>query len=206
MQKIKRVLWGLVLGLTAWWLWVDPLLTASPAFFAVRNSLVNYTGILGMGMMSVGMVLAVRPVWFGLLCGALVSFQRAQMAVWIGVGPAACRWSPAAGGANRRSLQAVSKLARPRRGGGRMGVLRHGVDDCPGTVQALSLQMVFQDPPGFGSDVFGAGLSRGSADELRLLEPGACALHGRVDVCGGRGRRHRAVSQGRRASHRGRGG
>ena len=64
MQKIKRVLGGLVLGLTAWWLWVDPLLTASPAFFAVRNSLVNYTGILGMGMMSVGMVLAVRPVGF----------------------------------------------------------------------------------------------------------------------------------------------
>ena len=56
MQKIKRVMWGLVLGLTAWWLWVDPLLTASPAFFAVRNSLVNYTGILGMGMMSVGML------------------------------------------------------------------------------------------------------------------------------------------------------
>jgi predicted ferric reductase len=84
MQKIKRVMWGLVLGLTAWWLWVDPLLTASPAFFAVRNSLVNYTGILGMGMMSVGMVLAVRPVWFEPHLGGLDKMYRLHK--WLGIG------------------------------------------------------------------------------------------------------------------------
>ncbi len=84
MQKIKRVLWGLVLGLTAWWLWVDPLLTASPTFFGVRNSLVNYTGILGMGMMSVGMVLAVRPVWFEPHLGGLDKMYRLHK--WLGIG------------------------------------------------------------------------------------------------------------------------
>ncbi|MBX9818437.1 MAG: ferric reductase-like transmembrane domain-containing protein, partial [Burkholderiaceae bacterium] len=84
MQKIKRVLWGLVLGLTVWWLWVDPLLTANPAFFAVRNSLVNYTGILGMGMMSVGMVLAVRPVWFEPHLGGLDKMYRLHK--WLGIG------------------------------------------------------------------------------------------------------------------------
>ncbi len=84
MQKIKQVLWGLLLGLTAWWLWVDPLLTASPTFFGVRNLLVNYTGILGMGMMSVGMVLAVRPVWFEPHLGGLDKMYRLHK--WLGIG------------------------------------------------------------------------------------------------------------------------
>ena len=35
MQKIKYVLWGLLLGLTAWWLWADPLLSTPLGFFAV---------------------------------------------------------------------------------------------------------------------------------------------------------------------------
>ena len=84
MQKIKYVLWGLLLGLTAWWLWADPLLSTPLGFFAVRNSLVNYTGLLGMAMMSVGMVLAVRPVWFEPYLGGLDKMYRLHK--WLGIG------------------------------------------------------------------------------------------------------------------------
>ena len=84
MQKIKAVLWALLLGITGWWPAVDPLLGAVPGFFAVRNSLVNYTGVLGMAMMSVGMVLAVRPVWFEPYLGGLDKMYRLHK--WLGIG------------------------------------------------------------------------------------------------------------------------
>jgi predicted ferric reductase len=84
MQKIKYVLWGLLLGLTGWWLLADPVLGVTPSFFALRNSLINYTGLLGMAMMSVGMVLAVRPVWFEPHLGGLDKMYRLHK--WMGIG------------------------------------------------------------------------------------------------------------------------
>ncbi len=84
MRKIKYALWGGLLCLTGWWLWVDPLLRAAPTFFGVRSSLIQYTGILGIAMMSISMVLAVRPVWFEPHLGGLDKMYRLHK--WMGIG------------------------------------------------------------------------------------------------------------------------
>lgn len=84
MQKIKLVLWGLLLGLTGWWLWADRPWAGAPTFFAVRNLLVSYTGLLGMAMMSLGMVLAVRPVGLEPHLGGLDKMYRLHK--WLGIG------------------------------------------------------------------------------------------------------------------------
>ena len=63
MKNIKRVFWGLLIALTALWLVADPVFLAQYQFFALRASLINYTGIKAIGVMSVAMILAVRPVF-----------------------------------------------------------------------------------------------------------------------------------------------
>ena len=62
MKNIKITYLVLIVALTVLWLLADTLLAADYEFFALRASLVNYTGIIGMAAMSVGMMLAVRPV------------------------------------------------------------------------------------------------------------------------------------------------
>ena len=65
------------------WLLADTLLAADYEFFALRASLVNYTGIIGMAAMSVGMMLAVRPVLFEPYLGGLDKMYRLHK--WLGV-------------------------------------------------------------------------------------------------------------------------
>jgi len=128
------MLWWLLLGLTGLWLWVDTITTTPLAFMAMRNSLINYTGVLGIGMMSVGMVLAVRPVWFEPYLGGLDKMYRLHK--WLGMGGGilsvthwlvvqAPRWlfalellTPSSGGRPPRQEQtvAVFKLFQSLRG------------------------------------------------------------------------------------------
>ncbi len=62
MKTIRRVYLLIVGVLTAIWLVADNVLSTKYEFFALRESLLNYTGILGIGTMSVAMILAIRPV------------------------------------------------------------------------------------------------------------------------------------------------
>ena len=62
---MKRIQWsylGLLLLLTILWWLADPLLPNGYEYFALRKVAINYTGVLAMGVMSVGMLLALRPV------------------------------------------------------------------------------------------------------------------------------------------------
>lgn len=83
MKPIKTIYITLLLGLTLLWLIADPRLTAEYQFFSLRTSLINYTGIIAMGVMSVGMMLAIRPVIIESLTGGLDKTYRLHK--WLGI-------------------------------------------------------------------------------------------------------------------------
>lgn len=61
MKMIHVFFWGLLFALTGLWLLADSLLPQPFSYFAFRSVFVQYSGILGIGVMSVAMVLALRP-------------------------------------------------------------------------------------------------------------------------------------------------
>lgn len=83
MKNIKAAYCYLLLGLSALWLLADPVFSSPYAFFALRASLVNYSGIIGIGLMSVGMMLALRPVSVEPLLGGLDKTYRLHK--WLGI-------------------------------------------------------------------------------------------------------------------------
>ena len=83
MKNIKRVFWGFLIALTALWLVADPVFLAQYQFFALRSSLINHTGIIAIGVMSVAMILAVRPVLFEPYLGGLDKMYRLHK--WLGI-------------------------------------------------------------------------------------------------------------------------
>ena len=83
MKNIKLSYWVLMLGLAGLWFAADGVLSAPYEFFALRTSLVNGTGILGIGVMSVGVMLAIRPVWLEPFLGGLDKSYRLHK--WLGI-------------------------------------------------------------------------------------------------------------------------
>ena len=63
MKRIAWVFWGFLALLTGLWLMADTLLPAQRGYFDFRTVWVQYTGVIAMGVMSLAMLLAVRPVW-----------------------------------------------------------------------------------------------------------------------------------------------
>ena len=74
---------GTMALLTLAWLLADPVLTAPYEFFALRASLVNLTGVLGLGAMSVVLILAMRPVALESPLGGLDKMYRLHK--WPGI-------------------------------------------------------------------------------------------------------------------------
>ncbi len=62
MRNIKRALWGMLALLTVLWFLASPLVFQSTGFFALRGAMVQYSGIIAMGAMSIAMILALRPL------------------------------------------------------------------------------------------------------------------------------------------------
>ena len=83
MKEIKISYFVLLALLSVLWLMADAVLANSSAFFPFRASMVNYTGILGMGVMSVGMILSARPVRLEPLLGGLDKMYRLHK--WLGI-------------------------------------------------------------------------------------------------------------------------
>lgn len=83
MKNIRIVYAILFVGLTALWLLADNILSGPHSFFPVRASLVNFTGVLAMGAMSVGMVLALRPFHVEPFLGGMDKSYRLHK--WLGV-------------------------------------------------------------------------------------------------------------------------
>lgn len=86
MTPIKRFLALLLLLLTALWFFSDAvyLQALPPHFFAWRSLLMQYSGVLGIGLMSVGMLLALRPVLLEPWLGGLDKMYRLHK--WLGIG------------------------------------------------------------------------------------------------------------------------
>ncbi len=84
MRNIKLVFWGQLALLSLLWFAADPTALARSGFFAIRGSMVQYTGILGMGCMSLAMLLALRPRWPERWLGGLDKMYRLHK--WLGIG------------------------------------------------------------------------------------------------------------------------
>ena len=83
MKNIKKSFWGLLVVLTLLWLWVDRLAGGAWSVFALRPLFLQYSGVLGMGVMSVAMILAARPTMFEPYLGGLDKMYRLHK--WLGI-------------------------------------------------------------------------------------------------------------------------
>jgi predicted ferric reductase len=84
MRNIKRFFWAFLCILTGLWLVTDLMNWSVPTnFFAWRSVLMQYSGVLGIGVMSAAMVLAVRPVVFEPYLGGLDKMYRLHK--WLGI-------------------------------------------------------------------------------------------------------------------------
>ena len=84
MRKIKPFFIGFLVTLTGLWLLSDQSLFKPPfSFLPMRNVLMNYTGIIAIGMMSISMLLAVRPARFEPFFGGLDKMYRLHK--WLGI-------------------------------------------------------------------------------------------------------------------------
>ncbi|MGH9418745.1 MAG: ferric reductase-like transmembrane domain-containing protein, partial [Thermoanaerobaculia bacterium] len=101
--------------LTGLWLIADPLLTTPYQYSAMRLSLINYTGIVAIGVISAAMMLSLRPVFLETSLGGLDKTYRLHK--WLGVAGlvmaiAHWLWITAPGW-----LVSAGLMARPARGG-----------------------------------------------------------------------------------------
>lgn len=81
--RLISVLVATILGLGALWLLSLAPGAFSQGFWPTRTALVQGTGVLAMGLMSVGVILAARPVWFETPLGGLDKFYRLHK--WLGI-------------------------------------------------------------------------------------------------------------------------
>lgn len=84
MKNIKVALWLLLLVVSALWLLADTLIPQPFTYFSFRTVFVQYTGVLGMAMMSVAMLLAVRPRSLERSLDGLDKMYRLHK--WLGIG------------------------------------------------------------------------------------------------------------------------
>src|SRR6476646_4227205 len=143
MKRITIIFWLLCLGLTGLWLAADPAVLALPAFKQIKISLINVTGIIAMGAMSVSMLLALRSVAIEPHVGGLDKSYRLHK--WLGVTGlvmAIAHWlvisapawlvggSPERGEAPRRVVEGpalLHALQGPARGVGQWGFWGVGI-------------------------------------------------------------------------------
>src|SRR3569623_2596291 len=83
MKTIKLGFWLLLLVLTALWLLADTWVPDPFTYFSLRTVLMQYTGVIGIGVMSVAMLLATRPTWLEPPLGGLDKMYRLQK--WLGL-------------------------------------------------------------------------------------------------------------------------
>ena len=84
MRRLRLAFWGGLVVLSALWLLADPGALQPAGFFALRGAMVQYSGILAMGCMSLAMILAIRPRWPEAWFGGLDKMYRLHK--WLGIG------------------------------------------------------------------------------------------------------------------------
>ncbi|BCO27832.1 flavohemoprotein [Rhodoferax lithotrophicus] len=83
MKHIQRFYLGLIVTFTLLWLWADSAWLGSSNYFVWRTAFTNWTGLLGMVAMSVGMILSVRPIRVEPHLGGLDKMYRLHK--WLGI-------------------------------------------------------------------------------------------------------------------------
>lgn len=84
MKNLKWVFWGYLLLLSGlWWLTDATDFSSLAGVFAWRQVLTQYTGLLGMGVMSLAMILALRPLALEARLGGLDKMYRLHK--WLGI-------------------------------------------------------------------------------------------------------------------------
>ncbi len=115
MKPIQRTFWGFLLLLVAlWWLADNTDPAALTQLFAWRNLLLQTSGVLAIGVMSVSMVLAVRPVVLESRLGGLDKMYRLHK--WLGISALVTSLSHWLIGQGPKWLVGWGWLDRPARG------------------------------------------------------------------------------------------
>jgi predicted ferric reductase len=83
MKNIKLGYLVLIFGLTALWFFAESVFDNDYSFFTLRTAMMNYTGIIGLGVMSIAMILAIRPALFESWLGGLDKSYRLHK--WLGI-------------------------------------------------------------------------------------------------------------------------
>ena len=83
MQNFKRAFWTALAVLVLLWLVAEPTVFQSATFFALRGAMVQLSGIVAIGCMSVAMMLALRPRWPERWLGGLDKMYRLHK--WLGI-------------------------------------------------------------------------------------------------------------------------
>jgi predicted ferric reductase len=83
MQNLRRAFWGTLAVLVLLWLMAEPSVFQSAGFFALRGAMVQSSGIVALGCMSVAMILALRPRWPESWLGGLDKMYRLHK--WLGI-------------------------------------------------------------------------------------------------------------------------
>lgn len=84
MAHIKIAFWGALAFLAGVWLVADPVALQPAGFLGLRGSMVQLSGALAMGCMSLAMILALRPRWPERWLGGLDKMYRLHK--WLGIG------------------------------------------------------------------------------------------------------------------------
>ncbi|NIY75607.1 iron reductase [Thalassospira sp. HF15] len=83
MKNITRIYFGSLIALSVLWLSVNPDIFGANDFIGFRNLMVQYSGFLAIGMMSLIVFLSVRPVWLTRRIGGLDKAYRLHK--WLGI-------------------------------------------------------------------------------------------------------------------------
>lgn len=114
MQNLKRAFWGWLAVLVALWLLVEHQPLGPGSFFPLRERMVQLSGVLAIGCMSLAMILAMRPRWPEAWLGGLDKMYRLHK--WLGIAAlviAIVHWLWASG---PKWAVGLGLLARPERG------------------------------------------------------------------------------------------
>lgn len=83
MRSVKYSFWGLLCLLSVFWLMADTFRPQPFTYFSFRQVFVQYSGVIGIGVMSIAMVLAVRLRWIERLLSGLDKVYRLHK--WLGI-------------------------------------------------------------------------------------------------------------------------
>src|SRR5262252_2478102 len=83
MRNLKRALWGALFLLVLLWLVAEPIVFQSTSFFGLRRTMLQLTGIVAIGGMSLALLLALRPLWPQAWLGGLDKMYRLHN--WLGI-------------------------------------------------------------------------------------------------------------------------